>query len=147
MQFKTYSILLPQKFIRFYIDGVPHSVGVVQLKLHSKEDRLSRLSATSPASLEINTVEMFAQANDLQQPITALTSTGQLILPIANDSDEEMIVKKNKRIGTINIIAPLSHKNFQSKFPEKITNMHIMEYVMIISICSHNSRFYNSIDI
>ena len=72
----------------------PHSVGVVQLKLHSKEDRLSRLPATSSASLEINTDEMFAQANDLQQPMTALTSTGQLILPIANDSDEEMIIKK-----------------------------------------------------
>ena len=65
---------------------------------------MSRLPTTSSASLEVNTDEMFAEANDLQQPMTALTSTKQLILPIANDSDEEIIVKKNKRIGTINII-------------------------------------------
>ena len=64
---------------------------------------------------------MFAQANDLQQPMTALTSTGQLILPIPNDSDEEVIVKKNKRIGTISIIqAPA---NIQELSPgEQITS-------------------------
>ena len=83
----------------------PHSVAIIKLKLHSKEHRLNaNQDDKQPTTLEIETDERFAETINLANPLNAVTSSERLLLPIANDTDQEMVIKKNKRVGTINVL-------------------------------------------
>ena len=83
----------------------PHSVSIIHLKLHSKEDRLRRHSKDGhPPTLEVETDGKFAKSMNIASPLNAVTSSERLFLPIANETDEEIIVKKNKRVGAINVL-------------------------------------------
>ena len=83
----------------------PHSVAIIKLKLHSKEHRLNaNQDDKEPTTLEIETDERFAETINLANPLNAVTSSERLLLPIANDTDQEMVIKKNKRVGTINVL-------------------------------------------
>ena len=83
----------------------PHSVSIIHLKLHSKEDRLRRHSKDAhPLTVEVETDGKSAEAMNIASPLNTVTSSERLVLPIANETDEEIIVKKNKRVGAINVL-------------------------------------------
>ena len=83
----------------------PQSVAIIQLKLHSKENRLNaNQDDEQPATLEIETDGRFAEAINLANPLNAVTSSERLLLPIANETDQEIVIRKNKRVGTINVL-------------------------------------------
>ena len=96
----------------------PQSVAIIQLKLHSKEDRLNaNQDGKQPATLEIETDGRFAEAINLTNPLNAVTSPERLLLPIANETDQEIVIRKNKRVGTISVLqvgsneTPTSHSS------------------------------------
>ena len=82
----------------------PYSVSIIELKLFTNEDRLRQQDHQEPATVEIAADEQFTKENDLTFAINAITTPDKLILPVTNMSDEEIIIKKNKRIGTISIL-------------------------------------------
>ena len=100
---------LTKRAIRVYNKSTtvisPHSVSIIHLKLHSKEDRLRRHSKDAHSlAVELETDEKFAEAMNIASPLKAVTSSERLALPIANETDEEIIVKKNKQVGAINVL-------------------------------------------
>ena len=83
----------------------PQSVAIIQLKLHSNENKLNaNQDDEQPATLEIETDERFAEAINLANPLNAVTSSERLLLPIAIETDQEIVIRKNKRVGTINVL-------------------------------------------
>ena len=81
-------------------------MSIIQLNLHSKEDRLSAdPDIKQPTTLEIETDERFAESINLASPLNAVTSSEQLpSFAVPNDTDQEIIIKKNKRVGTISVL-------------------------------------------
>ena len=74
-------------------------IGPISIQLlleHSKDGQ--------PPTLEIETDGKFAESMNITSPLNAVTSSERLLLPIANETDEEIIVKKNKRVGAINVL-------------------------------------------
>ena len=100
----------------------PHSVSIIHLKLHSKEYQLTRHSKDGhPPTLEVETDGKFAQSMNIASPLNAVTSSERLLLPIANETDVEIIVKKNKRVGKINVLQTES-KEFPTSSKEASTS-------------------------
>ena len=82
----------------------PHSISIIQLKLHSKEDRLNNNADKHPPILEVETDPKFAESINLANPLNSVTSAEHLLLPLANETDEKITIKRNKRVGTISVL-------------------------------------------
>ena len=92
-----------QKEIRAYnkatITIPPHSIAVIKLKTHKRKKKLIGKGDTD--LIEVTTDEKFAMANDIALPLNAISDAKNLLLPIVNTSDDDLVIK---RISTIKMI-------------------------------------------
>ena len=125
----------------------PHSVSIIHLQLHSKEDRLNRHSKDGhPPTLEVETDGKSAESMNIASPLNAVSSSERLLLPIANETDEEIIVKKYKRFGQSMYykLTPKSLQHLQRRrqhllhhqmiMPHQIRTLHLIQSMEEIKI-------------
>ena len=76
----------------------PHTVALLKLKTYDKEKR-DHEHDHKPCKISLD--EEYASTNGIEIKIDGITMTDNLTVPVVNDNDNDLIIKKNKRVATI----------------------------------------------
>ena len=75
-------------------------MAVLKLKMNARGKDITEDINTN---IEVVTDAVFAEKANLHAPIIAITQPDKLILPIINNSEEDIVIRKNKKVGAIKL--------------------------------------------